>query len=191
MAHWHVMVVLILTVMAFGVIAFYRVWDLMRCYCDLKDRYDNQGRELTRLSQERFDLQGKLMQAEASLAEALQQRNALKEERDRLAASLEQARDGYENSVRGRDANIARIVKENIEKTDQIAKLKERLKIDEQNTEQWINAANVASDRVAELVETIAQHERILAAARDDISKVHHALGGSPVLRPRAEESEA
>lgn len=188
MAHWYVVGVLVLG--AASGLAYY-VWDLTRSYLDLQDKCFSQGREITRLCGERFDLQGKLMQAEASLAEALQQRNALKEERDRLAASLEQARDGYENSIRGRDANIARIVKENIEKTDQIAKLKERLKIDEQNTEQWINAANVASDRVAELVETIAQHERILAAARDDISKVHHALGGSPVLRPRAEESEA
>ena len=77
MAHWYVIGGM-LACAFLGVL--YYVWDLVRSYCDLKDRYDNQGRELTRLSHERFDLQGKLMQAEQERQVAM--KNAMESQRE-------------------------------------------------------------------------------------------------------------
>lgn len=90
MAHWYVIGGM-LACAFLGVL--YYVWDLVRSYCDLKDRYDNQGRELTRLSHERFDLQGKLMQAEQENASALNQAEIWRHQETDLRGQLARLRD--------------------------------------------------------------------------------------------------
>ena len=90
MAHWYVVGVLVLG--AASGLAYY-VWDLTRSYLDLQDKCFSQGREITRLCGERFDLQGKLMQAEQANADAFNQAETWRHQETDLRGQLARLRD--------------------------------------------------------------------------------------------------